>query len=284
MNNDDLRKLRQMIEEIKEYAASITTEGAQNSLLSNIKSYEYALDNGLLDFDYVNNFFNPYVDNKIPLSLIPAIFDHVKKYTGINITPYKRDERLNRNCNILKSCMIYHQFFEHFQNFIFVKDDRVVVPKNQDVPNEKLNIPNAIKDYILQNWEHGINPQAIIDSLRQLKLRIYGVIMFQFYNLIFVLPIKRIGTKNKNICKIIDTRPIPIPNIPTPPQFNIPPPPPPLPPQVPQRPRPQPQTNPIPPQLRISNLMNQRPPPSQIPQPQVLQGDFDEEENLIQWF
>ena len=270
----DVRRLffRKMIQDVKANASRRTNEGDKNSLLNNVRTYEYAFNNDMMDFDYYNDFHKIYFDGKIPTYIIAEIFDQVKKYTGINIPSYTREERRDRNCNILKGCMIYNQVYEHFKIFTFVTRNHVV---NQDIPNETLNIPDNLKNYILQNWGGSVTlPQIILNSLAQINPNIYGVIMFRFYHLIFVIPIKKIKLTSNAKYKIIYTDPITIPNIQPPPQIN--PPQIPLqllqpsqrrqlqPPHHPQRP-PQPQ---IPPQLRPQpQIPPQRP---QFPQPQQI--------------
>ena len=218
----DVRRLffRKMIQDIKANASRRTNEGDKNSLLNNVRTYEYAFNNDMMDFDYYNDFHMIYFDGKIPTYIIAEIFDQVKKYTGINIPSYTREERRDRNCNILKGCMIYNQVYEHFKIFTFVTRNHVV---NQDIPNETLNIPDNLKNYILQNWGGSVTlPQIILNSLAQINPNIYGVIMFRFYHLIFVIPIKKIKLTSNAKYKIIYTDPITIPNIQPPPQINPP--------------------------------------------------------------
>ena len=251
--NSDIIDFSNLIRRSK-YNAVKSSE--MDSIMNLIIDYEVAFKNHFFDLDYIRNFFNRYVEKKMPLFLIPLIFDKVKKYTGIDIPPYNRYERNDRNLNILKSCMIYHEVYEHFKNFAFVKTLNLVeITHDQDIPNETLDIPYEIKIDILTKWiriatnqEPYIAQMNIVNELCRLNNRIYGVVMFEFHNLLFIIPVKRIKLTANVTYKIIDIKPIPLPNAQPPPQ-------------VPQR------------------------PPTQIPQrPQVLQGDFDEEENLIQWF
>ena len=249
---------RQLIQEIKNQASKLSAKMNKNSLLQNAQYYENAFNQGLFDLDYLN-FYNEKVENKIPFYLIPQIVDIVKNYTGINITPYTRDERKNKNLNILKSCMIYHHVFEQFKYFAYTRNfPGKLVPK---IPNETLDIPTVIQNYILDQWNHitentQLVHQNIFNILCQLNDRIHGVIMFQFYNLIFIIPITRSGSMPNIISKIIDTNPIPIPGIPP---YQPPQPPQPIQPQPPMiQPPPPPQyEDSIPPLYRISNLMNQ---------------------------
>ena len=277
---NDLPLFQELIHEIEGNASRRTKEGDKNSLLHNVQMYKYAFNKGMFDFDYIRNFHDKYVEGKIPFQLIPKIFDQVKKYTGINITSYNREERRDRVCSILKGCMIYRDVYEHFKDFTFKRDVHRKITKDQDIPNETLDIPNELKDYILQNWGGlGID---VLNSLITINPNVYGVIMFQFYNLIFVIPVKRIGL----VWKIIDTEPIPLTDVQSPPQINPSPilhwrqiqrhplinPPPQINPRrrklILQSPPPPPllyDEDSIPPQFRISNLMN----------PQ---------QNSIQWF
>ena len=137
---NDLPLFQELIHEIEGNASRRTKEGDKNSLLHNVQMYKYAFNKGMFDFDYIRNFHDKYVEGKIPFQLIPKIFDQVKKYTGINITSYNREERRDRVCSILKGCMIYRDVYEHFKDFTFKRDVHRKITKDQDIPNETLNI------------------------------------------------------------------------------------------------------------------------------------------------
>ena len=269
---NDLGLFQTLIHQIEGKALKRTNEGDKNSLLHKVQMYQYAFNNRMLDFDYIRNFHDIYF-KEIPLYIIALIFDQVKKYTGIDIPPYNRDERTYRNCSILKGCMIYRDVYEHFTNFIFKRDVHRTITKDQDVPNETLDIPNELKNYILQNWGPGIDSQGFLNSLMTINPRIYGVIMFQFYNLIFVIPVKRINLANISVWKIIDTQPIPLTNAQPPPQIN--------PPQIlnwRQMPQPHPLINPYrraqyrpPPPQQFNPPLIQIQPPPPLPQPPIYQ-------------
>ena len=278
MNTGDLRNLI-----IRSKRDAIRSR-EMDSIMSLIIDYENGLKNHYFDLDFVKNFFNKYVFGEMPSCLIPLIFDQVKKYTGIDIPPYNRFERTDKSLIILKSCMIYHEVYEHFKNFAFVLNTNalniVEITHDQDIPNETLEIPYELKIGILTKWNMiATDPEpfliyaSILKGLYRLNDRIYGVIMFEFRNLIFIIPVKKIKLTAKVTYKIIDIKPIPIPKTQPPPQ---------IPPQRPQyilpqsafppqyNPFPTPQFNPIPPPPQYQ-LPPQYQPPPQFPPPEQYQ-------------
>ena len=238
----DRQLFNYIIQELREQATRMKSKGDISSLLHNTERFESEFNAGQFDLDYVRNFLYQHVEGRIPFYILPIILEQVKKYTGIQIPPYSRDEKRNRNLNILKSCKIYHDFYEKIQYLTFQKilNSSRRIPKEQIIPDEKLEIPPNVRFSILDQWNYvaentRLIHQNIFNTMLQLNPQINGVIMFQFNDLIFIMPFKRLKSKTL-FYELMDTAPISI--------YEIPP----L--------QPRPSESSISPQYRIKNYLN----------------------------
>ena len=223
MLRNDILLFQSLIQELRESATRMKSKGDVSSLLHNTEQLEREFYAGLFDLDYIRNFLYQHVESRIPFYILPVILEQVKKYTGIQIPPYSRDEKRNRNLNILKSCKIYHDFYEKFQYLTFQKKSNTSgrITKEQIIPNEKLDIPSHVRFYIFNQWNYiaentQIVQQNIFNKLLELNPQINGVIMFQFDDLIFIIPFKRLKA-NVPTYILMDTAPISLTNISIPP-------------------------------------------------------------------
>ena len=217
-NNEDKILFRQMIQNIKDKAPNRRSRGDYNSLLKNAEKYEKEFNQHPFDLEYKKKFFDVYVNDKFPCALIAVIFDRFKKHTGINISKYNREESRDKNLSILKSCKIYHDVYEKFQYFAFerIQGNLRKIPRDQNTPNETFDISDELEHFIVEQWKEiktstQVVHRNIFEKLLETNHKIYAVVMFQYYNQIFIMPFKRIQAMNA-LYEIMETTPISLPN------------------------------------------------------------------------
>ena len=213
----DRQLFNYMIQELKDSAERRRSRGDKSSLLHKVSQYEKEFNAGLFNLDYIRNFDNIYIDKLMPYYLLSLIFDQLKKYKHIPILPYNRDERRDKNLSILKSCKIYHDVYEKFQYFAFfnVKDSFRLIPKDQDTQDiETVVIPDYREQYILEQWKDietntKFVQQNVFNAMLEVSNKISAVAMFQFDDMIFIIPFKKIKSKINSMYKVMNANPIP---------------------------------------------------------------------------